>query len=246
MHRTFLASVAIVAGLTVVGCDTGPAVESGRADVESAEKQAAEQRKGSKEAAELERRAANLESQWIEMQTKVKTRDRTATAGLREEVEEDVKNARTAVADLKTTTQENWWERHERALERSVSDVQADVQRLTKQKTIAEPTEKAEPVGTAAGFTERRDAFVSRLRAHVDAMEEQLDKTKAKGALETELEDTKARIDKLQQDLDELRRVSPDAWWDVSSERVGEYIERVEASIKRLDDNKTQTDKPRS
>jgi hypothetical protein len=77
------------------------------------------------------------------------------------------------------------------------------------------------------------------------AIEEQLDKTKAKGALETELRDTKPRIDKLQEDLDELRSVSPDGWWDVGSERVGEYIERVEASIKRLDDNKTQTDKPR-
>jgi DNA repair exonuclease SbcCD ATPase subunit len=251
MHRTFLASVAVVAGLTVVGCNTGPAVESGRADVEAAEKkaaaekQAAEQRERSEEAAELERRAANLESQWTEMQTKVKTRERTATAGLREEVEEDVKNARAAAADLKTTTQENWWERHERALERSVSDVQSDVQRLTKQKTMPEPTEKAAPVGAAAAFAERRDAFVSRLRARLDAMEEQLDKTKAKGALETELQDTKARIDKLQEDLDKLRGVSPDAWWDVSSERVGEYIERVEASIKRLDDNKTQADKPR-
>jgi hypothetical protein len=47
----------------------------------------------------------------------------------------------------------------------------------------------------------------------------------AKSALETELQDTKARIDELQEDLDELRGVSPDAWWDVSSERVGEYIE---------------------
>ena len=251
MHRPFLVSVALVAGLTVGGCDIGRSVESDRANAESAEKkaaekQAAEQRERSEKAAELERRAANLESQWTEMQTRVKTRDRTATAGLREEVEEDVKNARTAVADLKTTTQENWWERHERALERSVSDVQADVQRLTKQKVLPEPTEKAEPVGTAAGFAERRDAFVSRLRARVDAMEEQLDKTKAKGALETELEDTKARIDKLQQDLDDLRRVSPEAWWKVSSERVGEYIDRVETSIKRLDDNKAQTNKPRS
>ena len=251
MHRTFLASVAVAAALTVVGCDRGSAVESGRADVESAdkkaaEKQAAEQRARSEEANELERRASNLESQWTEMQTTVKTKERTATAGLREEVEEDVKNARAAVADLKTTTQDNWWERHERALERSVNDVRADVQRLTKQKTMPEPTEKAEPVSTVGGFAARRDAFVSRVRGHLDAMEEQLAKTKAKGALETELRDTQARIDKLQEDLDELRSVAPDAWWDVSSERVGEYIERVEASIKRLDDNKTQADKPRS
>jgi hypothetical protein len=53
-----------------------------------------------------------------------------------------VKNARAAVADLKTTTEENWWERHERVLERSVSDVQADVQRLTKQKTMPERRRK--------------------------------------------------------------------------------------------------------
>ena len=246
MRRTFLASAAVVVGLTVVGCDRGPALEPARADTAAVEKKAAELRERNEEAAELERRAANLESQWTEMQTKVQTRDRTATAGLREEVEEDVKNARAAVADLKTTTEENWWERHERALERSVSDVQDDVQRLTKQKTMPEPTEKAEPVGTAAGFAERRDAFVSRLRARVDAIEQQLDRTKAEGALETEIRDTKARIDKLQDDLDKLRRVSADDWWGVSSERVGQYIDRVEESIKRLDDNKAQTDKPRS
>ena len=41
---------------------TGPAVESDRADKEAAEKKAAEQRERSEEAAELERRAANLES----------------------------------------------------------------------------------------------------------------------------------------------------------------------------------------
>ena len=251
MARTFLASVVVIAGLTIVGCsDKRPAVESDRADVESAEKKAAEekaaqQRERSEEAAELERRAANLDSRLTEMQTIAKTRDRAATAGLRREVEEDVKNARTAVAELKTTTPDNWWERHERTLERSVSDVQADVQRLTRQKIVPEPTDKAEAVGTTAEFAGRRDSFVSRLRARVDAMEEQLDRTKAKGALETELQDTKARIDKLQEDLDELRGVSSDAWWDVSSERVGQYIERVEESIKRLDDNKAQTDKPR-
>jgi len=249
MSRTFLASAAVVAGLTLAGCDSRPA-EPERPNAESADKKAAEeaaakQRERSEEANEIERRAANLESQWTEMQTRVSTRDRTATAALRQEVEEDVKSARTAAADLKTTTPENWWERYERALERSVADVQADVQRLTKQKTVPERTDKAEPVSTSSGFTERRDAFVNRLRARVDAMEEQLDKTNARGSLETELKDTKARIDKLQEDLDELRGVSADDWWDVSSERVGEYIDRVEGSIKRLDDNRAQTDKPR-
>jgi hypothetical protein len=161
-------------------------------------------------------------------------------------VQEDVKNARAAVGDLKTTTEENWWERHERALERSVSDVQADVQRLTRQKTMPEQQEKAQPVGTAAGFTERRDAFVSREHARVDMMEAQLDKMKASGSLKTEIQDTRARIDKLQEDLDNLRRVSPDDWWKVSSGRVADYIHRVQESINRLDDNKAPQNKPRA
>ena len=250
MRRTFLASVVVVSGLAVVGCDSRPAVESDAAQVESAEKKAAEeraaeQRKRSDAAAELERRAANLESQWTEMETKVKTRGRTPTGGLRQEVAEDVKNARAAVADLKTTTEENWWERHTSALRQSVDDVGADVARLTRQKPMPEQAETGAAAGAAVAFAERRDAFVTRLRARVDAMEEQLGKTKARGAVETELQDTKARIDKLQDDLDELRGVSADDWWDVSSERVGEYIERVEASIKRLDDDKTPASESR-
>ena len=240
-HSTLLTSVALAAVLAGTGCNNEPAAEPDRAATETAEKAAREQRERSEETAELERRASNLESQWTEMQTKVQTRGRTATAGLREEVQEDVKNARTAVADLKTTTVDNWWERHERALERAVGDVQADVQRLTKQKTVPEPA-KAEPVGTSTGFAERRDAFVGRLRARVDAMEEQLNGVKGEGALKTELQDTRARVDTLQADLDELRNASPDNWWDLSSERVSGYIDRVQESINRLDDNKVTKD----
>ena len=239
---TLLTSVAFAAVLTGTGCNNEPAAQPDWTATETAEKAAREQRERSEEAAELERRASNLESQWTEMQTKVQTRGRTATAGLREEVQEDVKNARTAVADLKTTTADNWWERHERALERAVGDVQADVQRLTKQKTVPEPAEKAEPIGTSAGFAARRDSFVARLRARVDAMEEQLNGVKAEGALKTELEDTRTRVDRLQADLDELRGASPDNWWDLSSERVSEYIDRVQESINRLDDNKVAKD----
>jgi hypothetical protein len=248
MRHTFLPSVAFLAGLTLVGCDRTPPAEPApaRADTSEVEKQAAEQRKRSEEASELERRAANLESRWTEMQTTVKARGRTATGGLREEVAEDVKNARAAVADLKTTTVENWWERYERALERSVDDVQADVQRVSGTKTMPAPAQRAEPAGAAAGFAGRRDAFVTDLRARIDAMESQLDGIKASGTRKTEADDVKARIDKLQDDLDRLGKVSADDWWEASSERVSEYIARVEDSIDRLDDNKASAEKPRS
>src|SRR5262245_26818583 len=96
MRRTSLPSVVVLAGLSLWGCDRAPPPEPERADTAAVEKQAAEQRERSEEAAELERRAANLQSRFTEMQTKVQTRGRASTAGLREEVAEDVKNATAA------------------------------------------------------------------------------------------------------------------------------------------------------
>jgi hypothetical protein len=50
--------------------------------------------------------------------------------------------------------------------------------------------------------------------------------------------DSRARIDKLQDDLDRLRTASADDWWTVSAERVDEYVDRVERSIGRLNNDK--------
>jgi hypothetical protein len=157
---------------------------------------------------------------------------------LREEVREDVANVKEAVAGLKTTTPENWWERHQRATERTLDDIQADVQRFAKGAVPQPPAAPAQQVGTA-GFEEAREAWVANAHARLDAMEERLQDVKADGARETELQDTRARIDKLQDDLDRLRSVSADEWWDVSRARVREYLDRVERSIGRLDNDKS-------
>jgi len=204
----------------------------------SEDKTAAEVSERTREAAELEKRAADLERRWTEMETRVKEKDRTPTPALRAEVKEDVANVRQAVADLKTTSPENWWERHEKATERTADDIEADVLRLANGKKPAEPVAPSQPVGTTAGFDERRNQFVARLRARIDALEEALKNVDAKGPRQTEVEDTRARIDKLQDDLDRLRSASPDEWWDISAKRVNEYIDRVERSIGRLDDDK--------
>ena len=52
------------------------------------------------------------------------------------------------------------------------------------------------------------------------------------------MEDTRARVNKLKDDVDRLRNASADDWWEISAKRVSEYIDRVEDSIRRLDDNK--------
>jgi DNA repair exonuclease SbcCD ATPase subunit len=235
MRQGKVIAILAVAALAAPACNRLQPAEERAAAAETAEERSLRERNA--DAAELDTRVAAIERKWTEMQAKVKDENRTPTAALREEVREDVDNVKDAVAGLKTTTPENWWERHERATERTLDDVEADVQRFAK-GTAPTPAANAEPVGTTAGFEERRNAWLASARARLDAMEERLKSVKADGARETELQDTRARIDKLQDDLDRLRSVSADEWWDVSKARVREYIDRVERSIGRLDNDK--------
>lgn len=200
------------------------------------------QRERDDEISRLNKRVAEIEREYAEANQKIVTGDKTATAGLREELKEDVTNVRKAVTDLKTTTPENWWDRHEGAMKRTADDIEADVRRVAGNVTPERPQGTTGATGekvSTAPFTSRRDTFVADLRARVDAMERALDNVKARGAQETEVEDTRARVKKLGDDVDRLRSASADDWWDVTKARVTEYLERVEGSVKRLDDNKS-------
>lgn len=230
-----IAVVAVVSALGAPACNRPPAEERAAAS-ETAEDRSVRQRND--DVAGLDKRVAELERKWTEMQAEVKEENLKPTAALREEVREDVTNVKDAVAGLKTTTLENWWERHERATEQTLDDIEADVQRFAKGAAQSTRAATTQPVGTG-GFEERRNAWVASARARLDAMEERLNDVKADGARETELQDTRARIDKLQDDLDRLRSASADEWWDVSTARVREYIDRVERSIGRLDNDKS-------
>jgi hypothetical protein len=205
----------------------------------AAEAAAADRRKMDEQTAQLDKRASDLDQRFTEMEAKVADKGRTPTAGLRAEVKEDVANVHQAIANLKTTTPENWWQRHEEAMERTADDIEADVRRLAKtwKPTAAPATSAADAV-----FESRRDAFVTRLSARADAMEAALKDVKASGAVETEVNDTRARIDKLQDDLQRLHSVSAKDWWDVSEKRVAEYIDRVEDSVRRLDNDRAKTE----
>jgi len=154
-------------------------------------------------------------------------------------VKEDVANVKKAVTDLRTTTPENWWDRNEAAMKQTADDVEADVSRLAGKVTSPHtPATKTAEGASTEPFTSRRDKFLTGLRARTEAMERALDNVKAKGAQQTEVDDTRARLKKLSGDIDRLRSASADDWWDVTKSRVTEYVDRVEASIKRLDDNK--------
>jgi len=235
-------SLPLAALVLAVGCNRAePARDQARPAAPRTDTAAEElQRKRADDGARLDKRVADLERRWSEMESSLPKKSAAPTPGLRGEVAEDIKNAREAVANLKTTTPENWWERHERAMERTASDIEEDVRRLAKGAAHPATAQPAEPPDSAAPFTSRRDRFVTRLAARVDTMEDQLKDVRVRDAQKTELQDTRARVDKLKDDVSRLRHASADDWWDISVKRVSEYIDRVEASVKRLDDDKVK------
>jgi len=192
------------------------------------------------EISRLDQRVAKVERDYAEANQKVASGKRTPTTGLRGELKEDVTNVRRAVDDLRTTTPANWWDRHETVMKRTTRDIEEDVRRLTGDVTPVRPETtgtSGEDVSTAP-FTSRRDRFVAETGTRIEAMQRALNKVEAKGARQTEVEDTQARVKKLADDVDRLRSASADDWWDVTKSRVTEYVERVEKSVGRLDDDK--------
>ena len=203
------------------------------------------QRERDQDIAQLTARVAEVERKY-QQQTVEKPRGTAgATAGLREEVQEDVKNVRHAVDDLKTTSADNWWDRHEQAMARTADDIEADVRRLSGARALPDDrkttTAPGRDVASSAPFTSRRDQFVKALRGRIESWEAALEKVTGRGARETELDDVRARVRKLDEDLDHLDKASADDWWDVTKARVGDYIDRVEKSVARLDDNPANT-----
>lgn len=169
-----------------------------------------------------------------------------ATARMNDAVRDDVSAAKKAVDDLRTTTADNWWDREERALKDAADEVDSDV---LERHTLDRATDKAagamdkatdkagEPVSTAP-FASARDRFVTDMQARIDGWKQSLDGVKVRGARETELNDLKARINKLDDDVDHLKSADADDWWDLSKARVNDYIERVEKSVARVDNGR--------
>ncbi len=242
MHYPKVATIGIFVVTLVAGACSRDVAETRDSTIRTEPDRSAElQQKRNDDISKLDNRVVEIERDYAKANEKVVSGERTATAGLREELKEDVANVKKAVGDLRTTTPENWWDRHEQAMKRTADDVESDVQRLAGKTSPKQPTSTSDASGEKVStepFTSRRDRFVSELRARVDAMERALDGLKGGGATETEIEDVRARVKKLGDDVDKLRSASADDWWDVTRTRVSEYVDRVGRSVKRLDDNR--------
>ena len=235
--------IAVSVGIGIAGCnraaqETRDEAKETAAEVADATVEAQRQRDA--EVSRLQERVAEIEREYLAKSEQLAAGEKAATSGLREEVQEDVTNVKQAVANLSTTTEDNWWEREEEAVRRAVEDVGSDVKRLAG--SVAEPAPVATDTPATAPFTSRRDAFVTATKGRVNTFRKALDPVKANGPREAELKDTKARVEKMAEDLDKLATASADDWWDVTKDRVEAYLDRVEASVKRLDDHKPRTE----
>jgi hypothetical protein len=243
MKDRMIAAVGLMALTLAAGaCSREPTVEQREpAAAQEVDRAAQLQKQRDEELSKIDERVAKLERDFDEYRA-TRPSGTSGTTVVRDEVRTDVPDVKKAVANLRTTTPENWWERHEAALEMAFGDVEADVRRVAGARTLPMPAKAprvtdaaGEPVSTAP-FTSSRDKFVADMRARVEAMDKVLDGVKASGARKTALDDMHARVDKLGGDLDRLASASAEDWWDLSKSRVNDYIDRVEKSIDRVDD----------
>jgi DNA repair ATPase RecN len=129
-------------------------------DAKVADAAAAVEKERNDEIARLNDRVAQVERDYSAKAAVLASGRRTATSSLREEVQEDVNNVKQAVANLSTTTADNWWQREEDAMRATIDDVAADVKRLGGRISEPAPAAPGETAATAP-FTSRRDAFVA-------------------------------------------------------------------------------------
>ena len=244
MKERMIAAVGMMALTLAAGaCNREATVEQREPAAQEVDRAAQLQKQRDEELSKIDERVAKLERDYDEYRAS-RPSGTSGTTVVRDEVKSDVPDVKKAVANLRTTTAENWWERHEAALKMAFDDVEADVRRFAGARTLPMPpkaprvTDAAgEPVSTAP-FTSSRDKFVADMRARVEAMGKALDGVKVSGPRKTSLDDMNARVDKLGEDLDRLASASAEDWWDLSKARVNDYIDRVEKSIARVDANK--------
>ena len=217
-----------VAALTCAACSpTDPAENSSAPAADEAQAR-------QNETMELENRLAALEREWQEAQTALSKQASAASAEVKARVEDDLKDAREALAELRTTTAENWWERQERQIERAAEDLEQDVRRYARSWKAPDSTSPTGTAGDTSDWRVRRDQLVARMEARIEALDAALRDDSVRDADRETVEDSRMRVQQLREDTERLRDASEPEWWDVTKQRVETYIERIEAAIDRL------------
>lgn len=187
-----------------------------------------------RDTAHLQRRLDDLERKWRDVTNRVSSEADAATSSARAAIEEDLKAARQAIAELRTTTVDNWWERQERQLEQAAQHVERDVRTLARNWTPSGDGQEVGTSGDGSDWARRRDVLVARMEKRVHEMENALANLDPRNPDGPAVDTTRERIEQMKEDTDRLRRSSEHDWWTVTKERLDAQLDRLDAAIDRL------------
>lgn len=217
---------AIVVSAMAAGCGrTEPTAEN--APREAAETGPATDQ----EVAEFENRLDALERDWNAAQERLGDQAASTAAAARRTIDEELRELRASIDELRTTTAQNWWDRQERQLERTAERVQQDVRRVARSWTPAEASDEVATSGETSDWRARRDALVSGLERRIRDMEEALEGLDPR---DPGVEQARERVQHMKDDAERVRGASEDGWWEITKARIRVSLDRVDAAIDRL------------
>ena len=183
----------------------------------------------------LEARLEALEKRWDETQARAAKEGREVSAATKAEVNEAIAATKREIDEIDTVDVENWWERHERAMEREAGEVERDVKRHAPKWTEVK-ADVAAAVGTEAVWEARRDRLVAATQRRIEAMEQALRDIDGPDVDRGDVERTRARVRTMRDENETLRKATDDDWWELTSRRVARYIDRLEDRIDALNE----------
>jgi hypothetical protein len=226
--------VAAALVLTVGACDRGRPAEDSTPQTTNIEAQEREN-----DRARLEGRVDELEREWNQAQDRLSRGTSKVAAEAKQEIKEAIAEVRQEVRELRNVNADNWWQRTQNTLEEEANEAEQDVRQFARRWA---PAESSNEVGTTGDdWRARRDRLVSRIEARIDAMEQALRDDAARGANQRDVEETRERVSDLRKETNRLRNASEEDWWDVTRDRMNDYIDRIEASIRRLGNDDSNT-----
>lgn len=173
-------------------------------------------------------------------QAKTQDPDRTGQLG---NAENEINKLRGEIQEVKNTTAENWWATTRRSLNRNLAQLSQKIdptlsgtedfadRMRTESDTAAEPHTE--------NFEAERDAYVTRMQAQIDALEQKLNETKDQAAATRSHSDhehwdeVKGDLENLKESVAELKTTGGDDWWDYTKSRIERTRNNVEESIDR-------------
>ena len=230
----FCKAALLGAMLVATACSRTDNATTGSAD-RTAPDQAAIQRDREAYAAKLDQRIAEMERRVTEMRGAAGKR--TTTNDRLEDIQENLKQLREEVAEIRRPTAgTEWWPMTERYVERDTNRLETGVRGRNTGSAARTDTTTPPATGTLsdAELTARRDQFVLKMQAQIDQLERELNTAQPDRIRGGDIEGVRAELKDLREEVNDLKNVTGANWWDATKNRLDRTMNRIERSIENV------------